>query len=89
MGYISLSGSYWVRGSAASGFMALMDVAVGQSYDVYSHKHEYTTYNWDKLQRACPGAKSLFAHAGKMLYNDEIIVYKEEQCTVKYLIELG
>lgn len=88
LGYTSLSGSYWARGNSSSGFMALMDVAVGQSFDVYSHKHEYVTYNWDKLQRAKPGAKSLFAHAGKMLYNDEIIVYKEEQCTVKYLIEL-
>lgn len=89
LGYTSLQGSYWAGGSSSSGFMALMDVAVGQSFDVYSHKHEYTTYNWDKLQRAKPGAKSLFAHAGKMLYNDEIIVYKEEQSTIKYLLELS
>ena len=88
LGYTSLQGSYWAGGNSSSGFMALMDVAVGQSFDVYSHKHEYTTYNWDKLQRAKPGAKSLFAHAGKMLYNDEIIVYKEEQSTIKYLLEL-
>lgn len=89
LGYTSLQGSYWAGGHSSSGFMALMDVVVGQSFDVYSHKHEYTTYNWDKLQRAKPGAKSLFAHAGKMLYNDEIIVYKEEQSTIKYLLELS
>ena len=88
LGYTSLDGSYWAGGNSSSGFMALMDVAVGTSLDAYSFKHEYTSYNWDKLQRDKPGAKSLYAHAGKMLYNDEIVVYREEQSTIKYLLEL-
>ena len=38
----------------------------------------------------CPGANCLHAHAGHgMLRNDEIVVYKEEQLTIKYLIEIG
>ena len=88
LGYTSLSGSYWARGNSNSGFMALMDVAYGKPYDVYSFDSKYYSFDYDKLQRACPGANCLHAHEGSMLRNDEIIIYKEEQCTIKYLIEL-
>lgn len=88
LGYTSLSGSYWAKGSANSAFMAVMDVAYGKPYDVHSFDSKYYDFNYDKLQRACPGANCLHAHAGSMLRNDEIIVYKEEQCTIKYLVEI-
>lgn len=88
LGYTSLAGSYWARGNASSGFMALMDVAYGKPYDVYSFESKYSSFNYERLQNACPGANCLHAHEGLMLRNDEIIVYKEEQCTIHYLIEL-
>lgn len=88
LGYTSLSGSYWARGSSNSGFMALMDVAYGKPYDVYSFDSKYHSFDYTALQRACPGANCLHAHEGSMLRNDEIIVYKEEQCTIKYLVEI-
>lgn len=88
LGYTSLSGSYWARGNSSSGFMALMDVAYGKPYDVYSFDSKYYDFNYEKLQRACKGANCLHAHEGSMLRNDEIIIYKEEQCTIRYLIEL-
>ena len=88
LGYTSLTGSYWARGSSNSGFMALMDVAYGKPYDVYSFDSKYYNFNYETLQRNCPGANCLHAHEGSMLRNDEIIVYKEEQCTIHYLIEL-
>lgn len=88
LGYTSLSGSYWVKGNANSGFMALMDVAYGKPYDVYSFDSKYYNFNYEALQKNCPGANCLHAHEGSMLRNDEIIVYKEEQCTIKYLVEL-
>lgn len=88
LGYTSLSGSYWARGNSSSGFMALMEVAYGKPYDVYSFDSKYYNFNYEELQKACPGANCLHAHEGSMLKNDEIIVYKEEQCTIKYLIEL-
>ena len=68
--------------------MALMDVAYGKSYDVYSHQSRYYDFNYERLQQACPGANCLHSYAGSMLYNDEIIVYKEAQSTIKYLVEL-
>lgn len=88
LGYTSLSGSYWAKGNANSGFMALMDVAYGKSFDVYSFDSRYYNFNYNELQKCCPGANCLHAHEGSMLRNDEIIVYKEEQSTIKYLIEL-
>lgn len=88
LGYTSLSGSYWARGSSNSGFMALMDVAYGTPYDVYSFDSKYYDFNYEALQQACVGANCLHAHEGSMLRNDEIIIYKEEQCTIHYLIEL-
>ena len=88
LGYTSLDGSYWVRGNSKSGFMALMDVAYGKPYDVYSFDSKYYNFNYDRLQEACNGANCLHAHEGSMLRNDEIIVYKEDQCTIRYLIEL-
>ena len=88
LGYTSLSGSRWSGGSSNSGFMALFDVAYGKPYDVHSFDCKYYNFDYEQLQKACKGANSLHAHAGKMLYNDEIIVYKEDQMTIKYLIEL-
>ena len=88
LGYTSLSGSYWAHGGSSSAFMALMNVAYGKPYDVHSFDSKYYDFNYEKLQRNCPGANSLHAHAGSMLRNDEIIVYKEDQSTIQYLVEL-
>ena len=88
LGYTSISGSRWVSGNANSGFMALFDVAYGKPYNVHSFDSKYYNFNYEELQKVCKGANSLHAHKGQMLYNDEIIVYKEDQMTIKYLIEL-
>lgn len=88
LGYTSLNGSYWARGSSSSAFMALMDFHYGKPYDVYSFDSKYYGYNYQKLQKDCPGANCLHAHAGRMLRNDEIVFYNVDQVTIKYLVEL-
>ena len=88
LGYTNLTGSYWARGNSSSGFMALMDVAYGKPYDVYSFDSKFYGFDYNALQKNCPGANCLHAHEGSMLRNDEIIIYKEEQCTIRYLVEL-
>ena len=90
IGYTSLSGSYWARGSNNTAYMALFDVAYGTPYDVYNFDSKYYNLNYEKLQQFKPGANCLHAHADRgMLRNDEIVVYKEDQMTIKYLIEIG
>ena len=88
LGYTSLQGSYWANGRSSSAFMALMNVAYGKPYDVYSFDSKYYDFNYEKLKRISDDANCLHAHAGDMLRNDEIVVYKEEQSTIKYLVEL-
>lgn len=88
LGYTSLHGSYWAGGNANSAFMSLYNVAYGKPYDVHSFDNKYHNFNYELLQQNCPGANCLHAHEGSMLRNDEIIVYKEDQITIKYLVEL-
>lgn len=88
LGYTSLRGSYWASGNESSGFMAVYKVAYGEPYNVHSFDSKYYDFNWNRLQAAKKGAGCLHAHAGSMLQNDEIVVYKEEQTTVRYLVEL-
>ena len=90
IGYTSLSGSYWAHGGNNTAYMALFDVAYGTPYDVYSFDSKYYNLDYNRLQQFKPGANCLHAHADKgMLRNDEIVVYKEDQMTIKYLIEIG
>lgn len=90
IGYTSLSGSYWARGGNNTAYMALFDVAYGIPYDVYNFDSKYYSLDYNKLQQFKPGANCLHAHSDRgMLRNDEIVVYKEEQMTIKYLIEIG
>lgn len=90
IGYTSLSGSYWAHGGNNTAYMALFDVAYGTPYDVYNFDSKYYNLDYNKLQQFKQGANCLHAHADRgMLRNDEIVVYKEEQMTIKYLIEIG
>ena len=90
IGYTSLSGSYWAHGGSNVAYMALFEVAYGTPYDVYRFDSKYYSLDYSKLQQFCPGANCVHAHADRgMLRNDEIVVYKEDQLTIKYLIEIG
>ena len=88
IGYTSLTGSYWTSGTSSSGYLAIMETAVGKSYNVYSFDSKFYGINARTLDSFCKGAHSVHAHAGQMLRNDEIIVYDDAQCTIKYLIEI-
>lgn len=90
-GYTSNRGSRWANGSATTGFLAVYDVIYGTPYMVDSrNKHGYGDYttNYDRLQKLQSGANCLHATKDCGLLNEEIIVYKENQCTIKYLVEL-
>lgn len=90
IGYTSLSGSYWAKGNSNSGFMILHEVAYGQPYNVYNFDSKFYDFDYRRLRNASPGANCLHAHASPgMLRNDEIIVYKEEQLSALYLVELN
>jgi len=86
-GYTSLSGSHWAGGSSNSGFLGLFNVHVGNAYKVDRWESEHSYLDYEKLQQY-GRYDSLYAPAGYDLRNDEFIIYKPEQCTIKYLIEI-
>lgn len=87
-GYTSMTGTYWTKGNDNRGFMALYEVAYGKPYKTDTWDSRYATLNDQSFQKLAPDANCLHVKAGELLYNDEIIVYKESQVTIKYLVEL-
>lgn len=90
--YTSLRGSYWSGGTSNVGYLAVFAVAIDPktAYEVSSYNEISTCYGmtWDKLQKIKPGATHVFAHKGPYLREDELCIYREDQCTIRYLIEL-
>lgn len=88
IGYTDRLGSKYANGTAETGFLGIYKVATGNRYPgTYGVD---TTLTWDKLQQIQPGAHCTWAEArysGFML--DEVIVYKNEQSTVEYLVCVG
>lgn len=88
IGYTSTRGSYWARGSASQGFLALYDVNTGKEYETDEHRSSHCRLDWDGLQKLGK-YDSFFAKSGSSLRNNEYIVYDKNQCTIKYLIEIA
>lgn len=90
IGYTSLSGAYWTNGGNNTAYMALFEVAYGTPYVIYQHDSSCYHLNYDVLQKKNPKCNCLHAKADKgMLRNDEIVFYRNDQMTIKYLIEIG
>jgi len=88
LGYTSLRGSYWASGNANQGFMALFSVNTGKELRVQQHNSWMYDLNEEKL-KAKGDYDSLFAKGGVDLRNNEYIVYNQNQCTIKYIVEIG
>ena len=91
IGYTSSSGSYWRKGNADVGYLAIFKVATGEIYDIYG-EGKGVPDNYKQLQEKHPGASCTWAYdqnkyAHSYLQNEEVIVYREDQCTIEYLIE--
>lgn len=88
LGYTSFRGSYWAGGNSDSALLALSQVHVGNQLKIKNHQswcYDLTHANLRKRG----DYDSLYAQGGADLRNDEFIVYNENQCTIKYLVEAG
>lgn len=83
LGYTSLDGSYWASGNDHRGYMGLFAVHTGKMIKYKSSQGHLT---FDKVSQM--GYNSVMGERGTYLHNDEIIVYTESQCDIKYLVEL-
>lgn len=86
LGYTSSRGAYYTGGTSNKGYLAIYEVATGKTYDVTTSESDL---NYLRLQERCPGAHCTWAHAGVSLCNDEVIVYQNQQSTIKYLVEIN
>jgi len=87
IGYTSIHNSYWARGSANQAFLALYDVNLGKPMHLKHHEGWMSSLTWDKLRQK-GDYHSVFAEGGADLRNNEFMVYKTNQCTIKYLVEI-
>ena len=90
--YTSLRGTTWAHGNDNVGYLAIFAVALDLSnvYEVTSYNEISTCHGmtWDKLQKIKPNATYVFAHKGSYLKENEICIYRDDQCTIRYLVEL-
>ncbi|OPZ24947.1 MAG: Poly(ADP-ribose) polymerase catalytic domain protein [Bacteroidetes bacterium ADurb.BinA174] len=85
-GYTSCDGSYWVHGGENTGYLALFEVLVGRQMIV--EEHGSWCYSLDEKTVKAKGFDSVFAKAGVSLRNDELIVYDNNRCDIRYLVEV-
>ena len=87
IGYTSVRGSYWASGSSNKGFLGVFEFHTGNQKHIKRHGSFCYSLNAKGLSKE--GFDSVYAHGGIDLRNDEFIVYRSEQCTVKYLVEIN
>lgn len=93
-GYVSLQGTRWANGNSNVGYLAIFAVAIDKNnmneVRTSSELNACHGLTWDKLQKMKPGATCTYAYkgAGGWLRADELCIYREDQCTIRYLLEL-
>jgi poly [ADP-ribose] polymerase len=90
LGYSSLSGSYWAKGSSHKGYLGLYEVNLGRVWNLFE-KENYSNWMSRIDNKTCKSKNfdSVFAKGGADLRNDEFIIYEEFRCKIKYLIEIN
>lgn len=93
-GYTSAPNAIYTRRNSGrtmhTAFMALYATAYGKPFELYSHTSKWLHYNYQCLHREHPDCSCVHAKASKgMLYNDEVIFYREDQMTINYICEFA
>ena len=84
IGYCSLRGTHWARGSGNTGLLAVYEVHTGKTLiDNYGN----SSHNYRNLQSK-GGYDSVLAPADSAVFNEERIVYDPRQCTIRFLVEI-
>lgn len=89
LNYTSLYGSFWAQGSANKAYLALYEVHTGTQLHVKHHAPWCGLLTEERLKVHGKQYDSVFAEGGADLINNEYIVYNENQCTIKYLVEVS
>ena len=85
LGYTSLRGSYWAKGSSNEAYMALYNFHLGKQYIIENSDYSLSANKLKQLGNY----DSTYGKAGRSLINDEFIVYNIAQTDIRYLIKLN
>jgi len=87
--YSSYSGASrsYTGGSSRNAILAVYEVHQGDQLVIKRHEHSHSQLTDKQMEKH--GKDSVFAQGGYDLVNNEYIVYKQQQCTIKYLVEIG
>lgn len=88
LNYTSIHGSYWAGGNHNQAYMALFEVHTGAQMKISIRKDWCGNLTEKSLKARNPKYDSVFAKGGADLLNNEYIIYNQNQCTVRYLVEL-
>lgn len=88
LNYTSLAGSFWTGGNDKKAFLAIYEVHTGRQLKIEEYQNWCASLTYENLKKQSSEADSLFAKGGIDLLNNEFIIYKENQCTIRYLVEV-
>lgn len=84
-GYTSSRDAKWNGEASNEAYMALYETAYGSPYEVDTYGN-WSGYSYKRLQAEHPGCSCVHAKKDKgMLYDDEVIFYREDQITIRYI----
>lgn len=89
-GYTSSRNAKWNSESSNLAYLSLYETAYGKPYEVYSYDGNWSGFSYSRLQNEHPGCSCVHAKKERgMLYDDEIIFYREDQMTIRYICEFS
>ena len=89
-GYTSSPRAKYTNERSDTAFMALYATAYGRPFNVYDHHLFSPSFNYNDLKHYAPSCSCVHAKKDRgMLRADEIIFYREDQMTIKYLCEFA
>jgi poly [ADP-ribose] polymerase len=88
LNYTSLAGSFWTGGNDKKAFLAIYEVHTGRQLKIEEYEDWCASLTYENLKKQNSETDSLFAKGGIDLFNNEFIIYKENQCTIRYLVEV-
>ena len=87
LGYSSVKNAKYTNENSNRGYLALYEVAT-EAFDVYEWEQKYTSISQKNFKKEHSDKTCLYAHKGISLLEDEVIIYDEAACKIKYLIEI-
>lgn len=85
-GYTSSREGKWNNEVLPEAYMALYETAYGTPYEVNTYGGNWSGYSYKRLQAEHPGCACVHAKKSRgMLYEDEVIFYREDQVTIRYI----